>query len=99
MTGEWPQGHIDHLDGDSLNHAWSNLRDVSNRLNGENRKKANSNNKSSGLLGVSRVKDGRYAALIRVDGRLQRLGVFVDPQQAHQAYLTAKRQLHAGCTI
>ena len=26
MTGEWPPGEIEHIDGDKLNNAWANLR-------------------------------------------------------------------------
>lgn len=29
MTGEWPRGFVDHLDGNTRNNCWSNLRDVS----------------------------------------------------------------------
>jgi len=37
MTGEWPTGVIDHIDGNSLNNRWNNLRDVTTDQNNSNK--------------------------------------------------------------
>lgn len=97
MTGEWP-AFIDHIDGERANNRWSNLRSVSKSVNAENQHKAKANNKT-GFLGVHRQSSGRFNARIDVRGKPFHLGTFDSPEEAHSAYLTAKRQLHAGCTI
>ena len=38
MTGEWPRQTVDHIDRDRMNNAWSNLRDVSQAVNNQNRR-------------------------------------------------------------
>lgn len=100
QTGAWPEGDVDHIDGTPANNRWSNLRDVPHRINTENRRRAH-RNKPSGLpMGVSiDNRDGAFRADITVKGKARSLGRFADPQQAHQAYLKAKRELHAGCMI
>jgi len=100
QTGAWPEGDVDHIDGTPANNRWSNLRDVPHRINTENRRRAH-RNKPSGLpMGVSiDNRDGAFRADITVKGKARSLGRFTDPEQAHQAYLKAKRELHAGCTI
>lgn len=50
-TGEWPVGEIDHIDGNSSNNRWINLRDVSHAENMKNTKLHKSN--TSGRIGVS----------------------------------------------
>jgi hypothetical protein len=50
MMGHWPFGLVDHCDGNPLNNRWKNLRDVTQRVNAQNRL-INSNNKS-GVRGV-----------------------------------------------
>lgn len=97
MTGEWPKSQIDHIDGDRLNNKWGNLRDVPRSINLQNLHAAQVNNKI-GLLGVSKVNQ-KWLARIFVDGKATRLGRFETPEQAHQAYLNAKRALHMGCSI
>ena len=97
MTGQMPAGQIDHINGVGTDNRWCNLRDVSRRTNQQNRQKHQANN-SCGLLGVSRNK-GRFMSRIVLESGDRYLGTFDTPQQAHEAYLTAKRQLHAGCTI
>lgn len=53
---------------------------------------------STGLLGVD-VKQGKNRAQIVVAGKKIHLGYFAKPEDAHQAYLVAKRSLHEGNTL
>lgn len=97
VTGAWPRLTIDHIDGDASNNRWSNLRDVSHRINLENRHgptRANCNR----MMGVSRNHD-RFMARLKVDGKQVYLGTFDTPEEAHSAYLESKRTHHVGCTI
>jgi hypothetical protein len=97
VHGEWPAGHIDHVDGNPLNNRIGNLRDVSVKENMENQRHAHVSNKSSGLLGVSFDKQtGRWMAKISVGGSTRNLGRFADPCVAHAAYVSAKREYHKG---
>lgn len=99
MTGEWPQFTVDHIDGSRSNNRWDNLRDVPHRTNIQNERKARTSNKSSGLLGVA-PNGKRWMAQIRLGGKKSEyLGTFDTPEEAHHAYLTAKRAHHEGCTI
>jgi hypothetical protein len=96
MTGEWPQGDIDHINGVRDDNRWRNLRDVPHAVNVQNRRKPQRNN-TSGYLGVSWDKRARkWVPQLNGAGWL---GAFDDPAEAHQAYLTAKRKFHPGCTI
>lgn len=101
MTGEWPlEEQIDHRHGVRSDNRWSNLRELSRSHNNQNQRVAQRNNKSSGLLGVSQRNAGQgFQARIRFQNREKRIGTFPTAELAHQAYLTAKRQLHPGCTI
>lgn len=100
MTGHWPDGDIDHRDGMPSNNRWANLRDVPHQVNAENRRRAHKNKPSGLPMGVSiDRRDGAFRADITVNGRARSLGRFSDPEQAHKAYLKAKRELHVGCTI
>ena len=95
--GHRPNGVIDHINGDTLDNRLANLRDVNPKTNAENQRRPQKNN-TTGYLGVSPAR-GRYLASIGHNGRCRYLGLHDTPEQAHQAYLDAKRQLHAGCTI
>ena len=98
LHGSWPCGDIDHIDGNRRNNRADNLRAVSRSVNLQNLKKARSDN-NTGLLGVKRNKM-RFMARIRAGGGKQiYLGNFKTAKEAHEAYLTAKRRLHEGCTI
>ena len=100
MTGEWPQQAVDHIDGNRQNNAWSNLRDVAQRANTENRRSATRGKKSGLPLGVSvDRRDGRIRADITVNGKARSLGRYDTPEEAHAAYLKAKRELHVGNTL
>lgn len=100
VTGEWPENHIDHIDGNPDNNRWSNLRDVPQQTNVQNVKGATRRNASSGLLGVSyHARDKLWRARIRSGGKNRVVGYFKSPEEAHSAYLEAKRSQHEGCTI
>lgn len=97
MTGHWPSADVDHIDGDRTNNRWANLRDVDRSTNLQNTRAAKSHNKSTGILGAYfHKKTGRYTSRIRSCGRNVHLGMFSTPQEAHAAYVAAKRQLHEG---
>ena len=98
VHGEWPTGLIDHIDGNPGNNRIANLRVVTSSLNQQNQRKAHSHNTKSGLLGVQ-ANYKKWAANIRVSGKRTYLGSFDTPEEAHAAYLEAKRRLHATCTI
>lgn len=98
MTGSWPAKNIDHIDGDGLNNRFANLRDVAQGVNVQNRQRVSARN-ATGLLGAYRSKLGYTTAKIVADGRRIYLGSFATAEEAHAAYLEAKRKLHEGCTI
>lgn len=97
MIGEWPKNKIDHIDGDRSNNAFANLREATDAVNAQNIKNAQTNNKL-GLLGVYQ-KSHRFIARIYANGRETVIGRFDSAEEAHVAYLTAKRIVHEGCTI
>ena len=98
MTKAWPVAQIDHINGVKDDNRWSNLRDVYRGVNTQNQRKAQKNSKT-GLLGASQDKAGRYQATIKLNGKTRYLGAFNTAEEAHQAYLEAKRKLHEGCTL
>lgn len=93
----WPEHQIDHINGDRLDNRLVNLREVSSCLNQQNQRRAHKRS-TTGLLGVSNTGKG-YQALIRVENKSKYLGRFNSPEEAHEAYIQAKRQFHAGNTL
>lgn len=98
FNGKLPELYIDHINGDPTDNRIENLREVSHKVNMQNRRSPQINN-TSGYLGVSRRKNGKYDARIQSDGKNLYIGCFLTAQEAHNAYLMAKRDLHDGCTI
>lgn len=97
--GKWPDKHLDHINGQTDDNRIENLRDVDCRVNRENQRKAHADS-STGVLGVTkRRKDGRFIAQIKMDGKVQYLGIFDDLTEAATVYLHTKREKHEGCTL
>lgn len=99
INGEWPNGPVDHINGISSDNRFSNLRIVNDRINRENLRKPMSHN-ANGMLGVTwHKRRKKWQAQIQVNKRHIYLGIFESAEDAQNAYLTAKRKLHEGCTI
>lgn len=99
MTGEWPTGLIDHHNGERTDNRFHNLRDATDGINAQNIRRATARSKS-GFLGVSKVGN-RFTARIGIPGaeRVKNIGTFASAEEAHSAYVKAKRKLHPGCMI
>lgn len=105
MTGNWPNGVIDHINGNKFDNRFCNLRDVHITINAQNYHAPQKDNKS-GFLGVSYVSRPKvkhphnpWRAAITANGKRIHIGYFATPELAHEAYLEAKRKYHQGCTI
>lgn len=97
MTGTLPAMDVDHINGVRSDNRWLNLREVSHTTNMQNMRSATAAN-TSGFMGVA-PRRSKWCAYLKVGGKTKYLGIYSTAEEAHQAYLTAKRELHAGCTI
>jgi HNH endonuclease len=98
--GVWPTGVIDHINHDTKDDRIENLRDVAQSHNMQNQVRA-PRHSTLRVLGVSPAQPGGRGptAHINVGGRNIHLGTFDTIDEAHQAYVTAKRRLHEGNTL
>ncbi len=95
VHGQWPELQIDHINGNRSDNRVANLRLATSRQNAQNRRRAQADNKTSGLLGVSFDKRvGKYFGQIADGGKKKFLGYHETAAQAHEAYLRAKAVLH-----
>jgi hypothetical protein len=85
QTGEWPAKEIDHIDGNSLNNSWSNLRAATRHENMRNTKSREGS--SSKYLGVTFHKTtGKWYAKIGGGNKGKHLGTFLNEEEAALAY-------------
>ncbi len=97
--GRWPEGEIDHINAVRSDNRLANLRELAPEVNVQNRRRANKNSKS-GFLGVHWRKDERvWVSQIGVNRRCVVLGRFGSAEEAHAAYVKAKRELHPWGTL
>lgn len=92
--GKWPEGEIDHIDGDKANNRIENLRVVSHVENARNCKK--SSNNTSGTMGVYRNRQKqRWVAEIgnTRSGTYRYLGCFTNKADAIAARQKAETDL------
>ena len=93
MTGEWPSGDIDHVDGDRANTKWANLRAATRSQNLANSCLKTTN--TSGIKGVSwDTKRGLWRSQISNQGRRHFLGRYASKDEAAAAYECAARKLY-----
>ncbi len=91
MKGEWPKYQCDHVDVETSNNRWSNLREATQSQNQANKRLYKNN--SSGLKGVHWRSDvGKYQAQINKSGKRTHLGYFDDPNDGHAAFCRASQE-------
>ena len=91
--GAWPDGHIDHINGDCGDNRIDNIRDSTRSQNSSNR--GYQSNNSSGYKGVHWCKRAQaWVSKIMVEGRAVYLGKYCDPKDAHAAYCEAANKYH-----
>lgn len=84
VHGFWPNGSIDHINGDPSDNRPANLRDVTHAENMRNQKLKTTN--VSGRVGVQVHKpSGKWQAAIRVNGKTKYLGLFKEIEAATAA--------------
>lgn len=89
VHGVWPEHQIDHINGEKDDNRISNLRDITMHGNMQNRYGLS---RTVDLpTGVYRKSANRYTASIS-------LGTFKTVEEAHDAYMAAKRYFHFGNT-
>jgi hypothetical protein len=91
--GYLPTEQIDHKNGDGSDNRISNLREATNAENSQNKGKRKNN--TSGFTGVTLHKPtGKWKAYITKDGKRYHLGLFDAREEACDAYLKSKSELH-----
>lgn len=79
-------GMVDHINGNSLDNRFENLRKV--EIQDNNKNKVRYANNTSGHTGVTN-RNGKWQARININGKEVALGTYVDKQDAIDAYSAA----------
>jgi hypothetical protein len=89
MTGHWPEGEIDHINGDRSDNRWRNLREATPAENSRNRRTTARN--TSGVPGVYwDAASGKWRAQIQVNRKKINLGYFTEFEDAVAARRAAE---------
>lgn len=87
---------IDHINGNPSDNRWCNLREASRGQNSQNTKTRCDN--TSGIKGVTKLKNGRWRARVKKDGVTYNLGDFVTKGGAAFAVKRKRQKLHGEFT-
>lgn len=97
--GVWPEHFIDHINMIKDDNRIANLREATMAQNKENSLEPHKDN-VSGLLGAHwRERRKKFSASICHGGKQKHLGYYATAEEAHAAYVKAKRKLHSHCTL
>lgn len=88
--GRWPINMVDHIDGNGLNNRPENLRHCNKSENGQNQIGRRGKMLPMGV----HPNRTRFMARIKIAGVDHFLGTHDTPEEASEAYLKAKRELH-----
>jgi hypothetical protein len=92
--GEWPTGIRDHINGMTSDDRISNLRPATHAQNMQNKRKSDkTGNPYKGITNVKYGKIRRWRAGIYKNGETAYLGYFDTPEEAHDRYVEAAKEL------
>lgn len=92
MTGRWPELGLDHINGDTSDNRWVNLREADSDQNHWNMKIFSNN--TSGYRGVTlHRKTGKWVAEIWHKRKKYHLGLFPTKESASQAHELARSRM------
>lgn len=93
VFGVWPNGEIDHINGDPLDNRICNLREASRHQNCFNTKIRSDN--TSGVKGVSVCPRGKpWRAQININKKVVVLGHYLTKEEAIERRRQAEREIH-----
>ena len=96
--GEWPEDQIDHINRNKTDNRIANLREVTNKQNGQNASKRSDN--TSGHPGVGWHKQSaKWVAQIKHNQKLIHLGYFTTLEEAIAARKAAEKLYWADTQI
>ena len=90
VYGSFPDGYLDHINGDRHDNRIANLRPATRSQNHGNSRRPRHN--TSGFKGVTKVRN-KWRAQITKNNRSIHLGTFNTPEAAHAAYCEAAQKL------
>jgi hypothetical protein len=90
---------VDHINGNKSDNRIENLRAATKSENQQNMRKAYSTNKSNLIGAFYSKKNKNWFSRICINNKRKWLGSFANANDAHQAYINAKREIHPACTI
>ncbi|WP_163530940.1 hypothetical protein [Halobacillus ihumii] len=91
-----PKTVVDHTNHNTLDNTRNNLAAVSYVVNGQNRKGAQRNNKSSGLRNVYRNGSGNWYVQLHVNGKAIHFGTYKTKEEANSVAERARRAYYHG---
>ena len=92
ITGEWPSGEIDHINGIRADNRWLNLRKATRTQQLVNTR-LRSDNKSGYKGVVFHPQTGKWRTRIKRHGKIEELGLHLTPEAAHAVYLAAAHRV------
>ena len=93
MTGSWPEKEIDHINNNTHDNRFVNLREADHQQNGYN-KKLQANN-TSGVKGVYWDKSRcKWMARLNINGRMVNLGRFANIEDAIKKIMEEREKHH-----
>lgn len=93
VTGQWPASdvYVDHVNGDTSDNRWANLRLATRTQNSANTRVKKSS--TSGVKGAFTRPDGHFVARIMKNGRSKYIGYFKTADEAGSAYFDAAKEV------